>query len=241
MAEGRGHWQDRGRPHCRRARAGRDGHPAPRHSLSLHSQHQRVTARHCHHGKVTCGSEPAAREGSDLFPRPIQEPPCKPRRLRQPDNKGKGEGRAEVSDGPARAPLHHRGPSAAPPPPSDHQRSQSRTQSAPPASTRTCWPPGVLSVSAPGDPGGPGLPSLHHPVSQLSQASLSVLPRGPPTAMTDARLTGPHRDTLPVHHQVRTFKSCLPAGEVRTQPGRLASKTRERKPVGVRGRQGRWS
>lgn len=41
-------------------------------------------------GKVTCGSVPAAREGSDLFPRPIQEPPCKPRRLTQPDDKGKG-------------------------------------------------------------------------------------------------------------------------------------------------------
>lgn len=37
------------------------GHPAPRHSLPLHRQHQRVTARHCHHreghmGVSACGT-----------------------------------------------------------------------------------------------------------------------------------------------------------------------------------------
>lgn len=30
---------------------GRGGLPAPTHSLPLHRQHQRVTARHCHHGE----------------------------------------------------------------------------------------------------------------------------------------------------------------------------------------------
>ena len=64
-------------------------------------------------GKVTCGSAPAAREGSDLFPRPIQEPPSKPRRLTQPDNKGQGAGgELEVSERPMqRSPPLHMGAS----------------------------------------------------------------------------------------------------------------------------------
>lgn len=38
-----------GWPGPRRPEQGKGGHSAPRHSLPLHSQHQRVTARHCHH------------------------------------------------------------------------------------------------------------------------------------------------------------------------------------------------
>lgn len=38
-----------GRPGPRRPEQGKGGHSAPRHSLPFHSQHQRVTARHCHH------------------------------------------------------------------------------------------------------------------------------------------------------------------------------------------------
>lgn len=55
-------------------------------------------------GKVTRGPARAAREGSDLFPRFIQEPPYEPGRLTRPDNKGKGgwAGGLEVSDGPTR-------------------------------------------------------------------------------------------------------------------------------------------
>lgn len=142
-------------------------------------------------GKVTRGSVPAAREGSDLFPRPIQEPPCKPRRLTQPDDKGKGAGVGglEVSDGPTRhSPAITGVPTAASPPPADHRSGQSRADH----STMTChltlvllalW--NILPVfSLGGTRGGPGLPRM------LAQDPVSTpLPKNYAISLTALRNT----------------------------------------------------
>lgn len=207
------------RPKVLEGRGGGNWPPAPTQSLPLHRQHQRVTARHCHHGEghtwVSAGGTgregpiSKAHSGTSLQTQTSDV-------ARQQRKGGWGGWRCLM--------VQHGAPSITPPPtapwlPIDHPSGQDRTYT--PTHTGSSGPSGIFCQFSPsGEPEvvRPGPQNLVQDPKSTSVPSNYAHSR---KALRNTHHPGSYLQTpLSINHQARTLKSHLPTAQVTYKLGR---------------------